>query len=264
MKKYKILVGLIFSLLLIVLLIFILKKNNSGGSDYRVGFFADNGIAIVSFSGSRKMVNLLKVSPEAKIWIPEGMGWYRSEVVKKIVSQENKKNLYDEILFYNFGFKADKIVLLRDINNWRSKLWLRIKLSKLIYKDEQLDNDIDIKSDWLDKIMMRDFSESKIFTEDLKLSVINTGKETGLAGFIGKDLERMGFSVTSVTSDESTKIDGCVLFYGNNVEKTYSWTLLKEIFDCSYKKESSLNDDEVELYFDDKFASVIKYSSYKK
>lgn len=246
------------------MMIVFFKKNNVSRGDYRVGIFADNGIAIVSLSRPRKMINFLKVSPEAKIWIPEGMGWYRSEVVKKIISQENKKKLYDEVLFYNFGFKADKIIFLKNVDNWRSKLWLRIKLNNLINKNEQLDNDVDIKSDWLDKIMMRDFSESKVFNEDLKLSVINTGKETGLASFIGKNLERMGFSVTSVVSDDDTKTDGCVLLYGDGVEKTYSWNLLKEIFNCNSKKESLLNNNEIELYFDDKFASVIKYSSYKK
>lgn len=265
MKRYKILIGVFVIVLLVFLpIIIFFNKNSYKGSDYRVGIFADNGVAVVSLSRSRKMINFLRVSPEARIWIPGGMGWYRSEVVKKIINQENKKNLYDDVLFYNFGFRADKILFLKDVDNWRGKLWFRIRLNSLISKNEELDNDVDIKSDWLDKIMMRDFSEANIFNEDLKLSIINVGKEAGLANFIGKNLERMGFAVTSVISDENSEVDGCMVLYGESVEKTYSWNLLKDVFNCNFKKESLLNNNEIEIYLDDKFASMIKYSSYKK
>ncbi len=264
MKKYKLLIGLgVFLLFLLLIFIFFNKKKNEG-DDYRIGVLADDGIAMVSVSKQRRMTNFLKVSPEAKIWIPEGMGWYRSEVVSKILDQENKKNLANDVLFYNFGFRADKIFFLKSVDNWRNKLWLRIKINNLIIKTEQLNNDSDIKSEWLDKIMMRDFSDSKVFDEDLKISVINTSKETGLAGFISKNLERMGFLVVSVLSGENTDVDGCTILYGDQVEKKYSWGLLKEIFNCKIEKELSLNGDEVELYFDDKFTSVIKYNTYSK
>ena len=101
MKKDKwVWLGLILVILSIVLTIW-LKNRELSGSDYRIGVFGDDGVAVVSISKSRQMINVLKVSPEAKMWIPGGMGWYRSEVVKKILNQENKKDLFDQILFCN-------------------------------------------------------------------------------------------------------------------------------------------------------------------
>ena len=75
----------------------------------------------------------------------------------------------------------------------------------------------------------------------------------------------MGFSVISVTSEEGAEtVDGCTILYREGVEETYSWAILKKLFDCRQVKEQSLNSGEVELYFDDKFASMIQYPSYKK
>lgn len=265
MKKDKwVWLGLILVILSIVLTIW-LKNRELSGSDYRIGVFGDDGVAVVSISKSRQMINVLKVSPEAKMWIPGGMGWYRSEVVKKILNQENKKDLFDQILFCNFGLVADRIISVRKVDDWQTRFWWRVKSANLITKNEVLNKDSDVDSDWLDKIMLRDFSESKVFDEDLKISVINVSEENGLAGFVTKGLERMGFSVVSVTSEENTEMaDGCVVLYGEEVEEKYSWVLLKRLFNCNQVKEPSLNSGEVELYFDDKFASMIQYPSYKK
>ena len=263
MKKYKILLILtVLSALAISAAIFWRNKKMSG-EDYRIGVFADDGMALISISESRKMVNVLKISPEAKIWIPGGMGWYRSEVVRKLLATEGK-DLYPGVLFYNFGFVADKMVFLKKTDDWQQKFWLKIKLSDLIVKDEFLNEDSDVDSDLLDKIMLRDFSESKVFNEDLKISVVNTGQEDGLAGFISKNMERMGFSVVSVMSDENSETERCVVLYGDEVEETYSWFLLENIFtDCQKTKDSSLNMGEIEFYFGNEFAFLIKYPSYK-
>jgi hypothetical protein len=266
MKKYKI----IFGLLLLCFLLFFLviagvKNKDKKGDDYRIGIFADDGIAMVSISKSRNMINFLKLNPESKVWIPKGMGWYRSEVVKKILSQENKKDLYKDILFYNFGFAADKIVTLKKVDAWRNKFWWRIKVGNLINKSEELNGDSDTKSDWLNEVMLRDFSESKVFEEDLKVSVINISEGNGLAGFITNNLERLGFSVVSVSTGDKKEGNGCTILYGEEVEKSYSWVLLKDIFvDCEKVSDLSLNSDEIEFFFGDGFTSMINYSSYKR
>ncbi len=211
------------------------------------------------------MINFLKLSPDAKVWIPDGMGWYRSEVVKKILTQENKKSLSGKILFYNFGFATDDVVFLKNIDDWRNKFWWKTKIGELINKSEILDEDSDIKSDWLNEVMLRDFSETKVFDEDLKVSVVNNSGESGLANFVSDDLERLGFSVISVTTGGDESSNECQLLYGNDVDKTYSWSLLKKYFpDCKINSDLSLNSGEVELYLNSKFAEVIKYSSYKK
>lgn len=267
MKKYK-KIGwlLVFIMVVLVILVSIFKNKKEKGDDYRVGVFADDGLAIVSISKSRRMVNFLKLAPDAKVWIPSGMGWYRNEVVKKILNQENKKDLTKDILFYNFGFAADKIIFLKKVDSWQTRFWWRTKFGNLINKNEVLDSDSDVQSDWLNEVMLRDFSESKILKEDLKISVVNISKENGLAGFITNNLERLGFSVVWVSTGENEGMDGCTVLYGDEVEKTYSWSLLKDFFgkNCKVVNDTSLNSGEVELYFDDKFASVIKYSSYKK
>ncbi len=265
MKRYKLFLGLLVLCLLVLAVLFGVKKTKNKGDDYRVGIFADDGIAMVSISKPRGMINFLKINPESKVWIPQGMGWYRSEVVKKFLDQENKKDLYDDVLFYNFGFVVDKVVTLKKIDNWRSKFWWRIKMGGLINKSEELTEDSDVESDWLNEIMLRDFSESKVFNEDLKVSVINTSQENGLGGFVTNNLERLGFSVVSVSTGREDEDIGYRILYGGEVEQSYSFRLLKKLFsDCDYINDNSLNNGEVEIYFDDKFASVIKYSSYKK
>ncbi len=267
MKKYKIILGVLFLGVLIILIVLgVLKSRESRGDDYRIGIFADDGVAIVSISKPRRMINFLKLDPQVKVWIPEGMGWYRSEVVKKILNQENKRGLAQDILFYNFGFAADKIVFLKKTDSWRTKFWWRARFGNLISKSEVLEKDSDVQVDWLNEVMLRDFSESKILKEDLKLSVVNISKENGLAGFITDNLERLGFSVVWVSTGENEEVDGCAVLYGGEVEETYSWSLLKRFFadECKMINDSSLNSGEVEFYFDDKFAEVIKYPTYKK
>lgn len=270
MRKYRVKIRwLLLVVVMIALAIVVgmtLKNKNNRGDDYRIGIFADDGVAIVSISKSRRMINFLKLNPEVKVWIPSGMGWYRNEVVKKILIQENKKDLAGDILFYNFGFSADKIVFLKKTDSWRTKFWWKIKLGNLINKSEVLDEDGDTKADWLNEVVLRDFSEPRILKEDFKVSVINTSKENGLAGFITDNLERLGFSVVWVSTGENVEADGCTVLYGNGVEGAYSWDVLKKLFNdkCKFINNLSLNNGEMEFYFDDKFASVIKYSTYRK
>jgi hypothetical protein len=265
MKRYKIIFGLLLLCFLLLSVIFAAKTKGKKGDDYRIGIFADDWIAMVSISKSRNMINFLKLNPESKVWIPQGMGWYRSEVVKKILSQEGKKNLYKDLLFYNFGFAADKVVILKKVDGWRSKFWWRVNLGNLISKSEKLEGDSDIESDLLNGMMLRDFSESKVFNEDLKVSVINTSQENGLAAFIANNLERLGFSVVFVSNGEKRENGNCSILYGGKVEESYSWVLLRDLFsNCEIISDLSLNTGEIEFYFGDEFASMIKYSSYKR
>jgi hypothetical protein len=92
--------------------------------------------------------------------------------------------------------------------------------------------------------------------------VINSSNVDGLANFITKQLERAGFSVVSVTDGDD--LDKCKLAYGQGVEKTFSWKVLKGLFDCETERDSSLNEGEAELYLGENLAEVIKYPSYKK
>ncbi len=263
-NKFKIILALaLIGFLIIVILISNFKKKDSQGSDYKIGILADNGVAMVSLSKERQMINYLSVSEDSQIWIPGGMGWYRNQVIKKILVQEKKTNLVKDMLFYNFGFVADKVVILKKTTDWQQKFWWRLfRSNNLISKTEKLEGDIDKGGAFLDKIMPRDFSETKVVNDDLKLSIINSSGVDGLANFMTKQLERSGFSVVSVT--DGVDLDKCKLSYGQGVEKTFSWKILKSIFDCQTEGDSSLNEGEVEIYLDEKFSEVIKYPSYKK
>ena len=264
-KKKRILWLMILLLLILTVVLSLFFKQTEKGSDFRVGVMADNGLAIVSISKGRQMVNVLKIEPDSQIWIPKGMGWYRAEVVKKILQQEKKESLFSDVLFYNFGFVADKVVSVKKIDDWKGKFWFKLRqASNYLNKEEWLKGDMDKNDDFLDRVMVRDFSETRLVDEDLKLSVINLSEANGLANFMTKRIERMGFSVISVSSDEEMKLDKCKILYSNGVEKTFSWILVDKLFDCDKTNDTSLNENEIEFYFDDNFSTMIKYPSYKK
>lgn len=264
-KKKKILGLAVLLFLTVAVVMSLWFEKTEKGSDFRIGVMADDGVALVSISKGRQMVNVLKMEPDSQVWIPQGMGWYRSEVVKKILHQEKKEYLAKDTLFYNFGFVADEVVSVRKMDDWKSKFWLRLRqTSNFLNKEDWLKGDVDKNDDFLDRVMVRDFSETKIIDEDLKLSVINLSDANGLASFMTKRIERMGFSVISVSSDEDTTLNKCRVLYGNEVEETFSWKLIDKLFDCDKSKDSSLNENEIEFYFDDNFSTMIKYPSYKK
>ena len=125
-----------------------------------------------------------------------------------------------------------------------------------------MEGDVDKNEAFLDKIMVRDFSETKVVNDDLKLSVINSSSVDGLAGFITKQLERSGFSVVSLTDGEG--LDRCKVLYGKGVNETFSGQVLKRLFDCDYAEDLSINEGEVEIYLGKNLAEMIKYPTYKK
>jgi len=263
-KLVKLVLGTIVLLLIGTGVVFsLVNKSKERGSDEKIAVLADNGMAIVSISSERKMINTLVISPDVQIWIPGGLGWYRSSAVKKILQQEKKTDLFNKLLFYNLGFVADKTVVLKNIDDWKRKFWWQYfwNSGKMILKEEIIKKDIKEEGDLLDEVMIRDFSESKLINEDIRLSIINTTNIDGLADFMANNLERLGFSVISVGGE--TNNNGCQIVYGDKVKETFSWKVLKELIDCPQKEDLSLNEGEVELYFDEKFASMIKYPSYK-
>lgn len=263
-NRNKLILGLVLiGFLIIVVVISSLKKREEKGSDYKIGILGDDGIAMVSMSRDRQMINFLSVSSDSQIWIPGGMGWYRNQVIKKILTQEKKTYLVKNILFYNFGFVVDKVVMVTKTTDWQQKFWWRfLGSNNLIKKTENLEGDVDKNEAFLDKIMPRDFSETKVVNDDLKLSIINSSNVDGLANFMTKQLERAGFSVVSVTDGDD--LDKCKLSYGQEVEKTFSWKILKSLFDCQIESDASLNEGEVEIYLGKSFSEVIKYPTYKK
>ena len=259
--KYFLIVLGIFILGLIIFLV--VNKKSNRGSDYKIGILADDGLALVSISKERKMINVLKINPEAKIWIPKGLSWYRNLTLNNILKQEKKTDLVDDIFFYNFGYKADKLLHLKKVDDWKNVYWWKLMLfNNFLTKEEVLKNDVNLSQDFLDEIMIRDFAETKIIEEDLKLSVINTSEVSGLANFMAKRFERLGFSVIFIGNNSDNKVKNCQILYGDEVIDTYSLFIINKIINCQMVKDEALNKNEIELYFDSSFSEMIEYSSY--
>ena len=244
---------------------FLITKKEKQGSDFKIAILANDGVSLVSISKERKMVNMLKVSPEAKLWIPGGLGWYRNVVIKKILKQENKTDLFEDIVFFNFGFKADKVILAENVDDWKNIYWWKLVFgNNFLFKDELVKNDIDLSEDFLNEVMIRDFAETRVINEDLKLSIINTTDINGLANFMTKRFERLGFSVILVGNEIGENNKECQILYGKEAASTYSLSLVKKIINCPTKEDVGLNGNEIEIYFDGRFSEVIHYPSYKK
>ena len=259
----KLFLGIILLLFLasLILLSFLKRGDDDKNLDYKLGIIAQDGVALVSISNERKMINVLNFGEES------------SNEFKNILGKEKDINLIKHIFWYNFGFFPDKILTLNSTNQWKNNdvlinnlgflNWLKYKkdYGKMLLKQEKINGLL--KENWLllDEILVRDFSESKLNNEELRLSIFNNTDESGLASFMTKRLEWSGFSVVS-TDNDNQKINNCLIVYGKKVDQNYGWKMINKIFDCDKKFNENLNENELELYFGDNLASVIKYSSY--
>lgn len=268
------------SLLLILTVLFLVSflkntKNKNESLDYKMGIIASDGIGLVSISSERKMINVLSLGTEVDVWIPQGISWLNNTKIKDVLGQESKSDLLKNIFWYNFGFLTDKIIFLDSVNDWKKDSILidnlgfinwfkyRINYDRMFLKKEQVNGRLEENELLLSEIMVRDFSETRLNNEELRLSIFNNTNESGLANFITKRLEWSGFSVVS-TENNGEKINKCLIVYGDKVEENYGWKMINEIFDCDKKHDQTLNENELELYFGDNWASMIKYSSYLK
>ena len=90
------------------------------------------------------MISQMKIMGENEVWIPGGLGWYRAEVIKKILSQEKKLGWAKNIFIYSLGFYPDKIVWTEKIDDWKSRYWWQmLKNNNLLNKNENLSGGIE-------------------------------------------------------------------------------------------------------------------------
>jgi hypothetical protein len=271
MKKFKrkwgrLVLIIVLGLFLIVLTIMLLVKNSSiEGSDFKLAILADDGVALVSISPERKMINTLRLKDDARLWVPGGLGWYRNIAIQGLLKQEKKMDLADDLFFYNFGFKPDKLLVLSKIDDWKNKYWLKYRLNagKMLLKEEIINGDISAEENLLDEVMVRDFSETNLAKEDLRLSIFNLTNINGLANFMARRFEWLGFSVVSTESLIEVEVDNnCLIKYGDEVDKSLGWKIINKTIDCNQEYDENLNKGEIEFYFSDNFSSMIKYPSY--
>lgn len=243
-----------------------------GVKDFRMGVVWDKGMGIVSISFARGMVNSMILTEETELWLPGGLDWYGVDKIKKILDQENKRDLANEIFYYNLGFLTDKVVFLDDFSWDRSRVllpnmglrsWLNFvyRRDQMIFKEEMISGALEDEGLFLNEVMIRDFADSQLLNEDLRLIVLNTTENEGLAGFVAEKLLWAGFSVMGVGGAEA-EVEKCRLSYGEGSDKSYGWQVLSSLFDCEWVEDEALADFEVEVYIGEGMAEMINYSGY--
>lgn len=243
--------------------------------DWKIGVVSQNGWEIVTISPGRRMVNSTKIDKKVKIWIPGDFGWIDQERVKKILSESPDKKLINKIFFYNFGFVPDEVEYLNQVDDWNDNgrllktmgllSWLNFSYmrDRVIFNDDLITKDLDTLDSYFNEVMMRDFADTELINEEeTKLTVINTSQENGLAGFVSSRLEWAGMSVVSSANEIREIKDSCLMVLGPGSEKSVTKKSLTNLFDCKQERDLNLADGEIELYFGDNFAKVLKYSSY--
>jgi hypothetical protein len=261
MKRFKywiLLAGLVIAVIAI-------KYFWSNNEDITVGIVNDTGMNMVNISRERRVVNILKVSGESEVWIPEGLGWYRSDKVQKLLELEKKKELLAKIFFYNFGFLTDRICFS---DNWEKCLnrqeWIRYKLDqgKLMEGEEELEGDLIENEQKVLEIMPRDMALVKTLEDKTRVTVINESGINGMANFISKRLEMAGILVISVETGTEQREESCQLSVANKENKSKTIEIIERGLGCDTVLDQSLDQDRVELRIGGKFAEMIKYQSY--
>lgn len=243
--------------------------------DYRLAVVADNGMGLVSVSPNRGMVNVLYfLSKETYVWVPKGYGWYRSDKISALLEQEKKKELAGEIFFYNFGFRADTVLWVTDLNNWDQlsqlsakiglipSVFLKWRFSDMFFKEEDIVGEIweDVS---LDETLRREFSDNVLVEEGIRLSVYNATSKGSLASFLSDRLTWAGLSVLSVGDWPNGTVDGCHIYYKDSLGKTETFAFLRDKFsDCNFVSDDQMAQKEIEIVLDRGWAEMIDYSTY--
>ena len=133
----------------------------------------------------------------------------------------------------------------------------------MMVKQEIIDTDLTKSADFLNSIIPRDFADSRLLTEDLRLSIYNVGQSQGLADFMSRILEWSGFAVIGVDNYNGEPTTGCLINFGQSVGGTYGFKVIRQMFsDCEFRENNDLDEMGVEFYFGDNYAKMLNYPSY--
>lgn len=274
-KKYKALV--MFPLVALVLLCWWLVRDNwDGKRDLKMAMLDSSNLWLVTVSPERKMTNVIVIDGRVDVWIPRGLGWYRVEVLKKIVNQESMLDKWQEIPFFNFGFVPDKLELKNNDepwNGWRSLVnqmgilgyirYLGVEKQMLTRVVKLKENEVQ-NEELLDEIMPRDFADYKTLGNNTGLNIINVSDYSGLAGFISKRLEWAGVSVGSVENG-SRQVDSCLAETINIDSVGLGLKQMLRIMGCRVEVNNQTGSgEEIDLFLGKSYAEMLKYSGYKR
>ena len=275
--KYKWLVVGLLGLLVVAWGINLVReeKNRWNNDDFKMAFVSDNGLILRTVSWQRGMVNEMDIDGKTSVWIPEGMGWYQSNKIGRLLKQENKESLASKMFFYNLGFVPD-VVVFGDGDNWLGDKSVTQKWGilntlrywyfgpKMMVKQESIKGDLLNQPEDLGDVVQRDFADSRLLKDDLRLTVYNESQYSGMASFVAKALEWSGLTVVGIENNVGTIDKTCVVDFGAKADKTAGFEVLKlEFEECSFAKDKELNENEAELYIGDKFSQMLNYPSYK-
>lgn len=269
----------IFGLLAVVAFVggyVLLKSRAMVNQDLRLAYVDESGIIIKSISKQRRMVNVARVNSDVLVWVPGGLGWYEAGKIKRLLEQEKLTDKMDDILVFNFGFNPDIIKFSSENigRDWwqMGKVWGWGNLithglkgnGGLMTKEEKITGQLTTEKEFLTTIMQRDFADSQVIEEGIKVSVYNLGTANGLAAVVARNIEWMGMAVYGVGNVNREGMgDKCQLVFGDKVSKTKTGGHLKYLFSsCEQTQDALLGENEVELYLTDKYAEMINYQSY--
>ncbi|RLC34061.1 hypothetical protein DRH14_03770 [Candidatus Shapirobacteria bacterium] len=280
-KKSNWLGGLFFLFLFGVICLWVYvwqnKDNwNKEKQDFRFSTMSDDGWHLFSVSEARRMINVIEVDDQTKLWVPGGYSWYDCDKVVKLLKEEKREDLLDEVLFYNFAFISEKNVKLKDWRSWKSfYFWVKnfgifravhflsIK-DDLLFKLENVDVD-NFNSELMSKWLSRDLADNSLLEGEVEVKVFNNSGERGLANFVAKRLSWAGYLVNEVGSGKE-KFES-KLAYGGNKEKLANfkaWLNLKKFFgNCQTVYMEDLGEKQFSLELGKDWAKLIKYSSYE-
>jgi hypothetical protein len=228
-----------------------------GKRDIRIGMINDTGLIVMVISPERRMVNKLVTVETTPIWINGGYGYYEANKIKKLLLQEKKVNLAQDIFFYNFGVRVDKIEWdNKDINLDSLGIlgYIRFRLNEDNYlsNQEYLTGDKEENERILDEVAVRDLADSRILESNIKVSVYNGSDVSGLAGFLGKRLDWMGLTVIGINTSVVKEVKVCKVISGEELKIKLPWN-------CEKIVDKNLNVDEMEIYFGENFAKMLQY-----
>lgn len=275
MKKIIAIIFIIGILIISILIWFKREDFKHIQKDWKIAIVTQNGWGMVTISPGRRMVNSIKIDKNINLWIPGGIGWIEQNRVKKVLNESDDKRLVNKVFFYNFGFIPDKVEYLNEVDQWNNTnqllktmgllSWINFNYirDRIIFNDDLVSKDLLTLDSYFSDVMMRDFADTDLINEeDIKLSIINSSQENGLASFVSSKLEWAGMSVVSSGNETKEINDSCLMVVGSGVDNSKTQKTLTDLFGCKKERDMSLADGEIELYFGENFTKVLKYSSY--
>ncbi len=274
MKKYSwIGIGVLGVCALLVLGLLRLRQgypNWNGKDDLRIGIIGENGMGIVAISPERRMVNVMKIDREVKVWVPFGYGDYMAGKVEKLLKSEGKNDYLNYVYYYNFGFWPDVVLKDDKIDNWQNfsdlcagiglenYLKYRSMAKDMLYNEEMESGEIKDNPN-MAETLPRDFADNRLVDEEYRLTLRNNSGIGGLASWLANKMEASGIVVVGLETGEVDENE-CEIVFGKEAKASYTMGILRKVFwGCDFREDEGFDEMEIEMNMGKSFASMLKY-----